>query len=192
MYELGIRQAFDLPVVLIKDDLTSRVFDTQHLRDVPYEHTLRIDAVTNAVSKLANALNDTEKHKDDSDSRSLISLLGIKAAKVPEKHEVSMETSIILDEIKSLKLQVNNSSLSIRKSLPKDPEQKTLFLDPNLLNALVMDDRLSGRKIEHNLYGKGIIITYDQDKMVIEFQSFGKMVFDADDFHGLRLLNEKE
>lgn len=80
MYELGIRQAFNLPVVLLKDELTNRVFDTSHLRDIPYDHSLRIDTVSIAISKLSATLIETEKHKDN-DTHSLISLLGIEAAK---------------------------------------------------------------------------------------------------------------
>src|SRR5579863_7584297 len=32
-YELGIRQAFDLPVTLIRDSITKRAFDIQGFRD---------------------------------------------------------------------------------------------------------------------------------------------------------------
>ena len=34
LYELGIRQAFNLPVTIIKDKSTSRIFDIQGIRDI--------------------------------------------------------------------------------------------------------------------------------------------------------------
>jgi hypothetical protein len=41
MFELGIRQAFDMPVVLIKDDDTPNVFDIAPLRTITYRHTIK-------------------------------------------------------------------------------------------------------------------------------------------------------
>lgn len=41
-YELGIRQAFNRPVTLIRDSLTDRVFDIQGFRDIEYDENLRI------------------------------------------------------------------------------------------------------------------------------------------------------
>lgn len=42
LFEYGIRQAFDLPTVLIKDDKTRRIFDLSGFRDIEYDHNLRI------------------------------------------------------------------------------------------------------------------------------------------------------
>src|SRR5690606_2614334 len=45
LYELGIRQAFNLPVVLIQDKRTDRIFDIQGIRTVSYDDNLRVDVV---------------------------------------------------------------------------------------------------------------------------------------------------
>jgi len=45
LYELGIRQAFNKPVTLIKDTTTERIFDIQGIRDVGYDKALRVDQV---------------------------------------------------------------------------------------------------------------------------------------------------
>lgn len=104
MYELGLRQAFNLPTVLIKDDKTDRIFDIQGLRDVPYESTLRIDSVQAAVSAISNAINATYKSYSDNtgDINSLIQLLSIMPAKMPDKVEISKDTSVILDALESV------------------------------------------------------------------------------------------
>ena len=49
LYELGIRQAFNKPVTLIRDSKTPRIFDVQGLRDLEYDENLRIDKINLAV-----------------------------------------------------------------------------------------------------------------------------------------------
>jgi hypothetical protein len=44
-FELGIRQAFNLPVTLLKDERTERAFDIQGIRSIEYDSNLRIDLV---------------------------------------------------------------------------------------------------------------------------------------------------
>ncbi|MEK4110709.1 hypothetical protein ABIC86_001754 [Paenibacillus sp. DS2363] len=112
MYELGIRQAFNLPVVLIKDNATPRVFDTSALRDIEYDQTLRIDNVNSVVDRLTEALKETYRMKDD-DTHSLISMLNIEPATLPEKKEISADTAILLDAINTMK-----SELSLRNARP--------------------------------------------------------------------------
>lgn len=191
MYELGIRQAFDSPVVLLKDELTSRVFDTQHLRDVPYDHSLRIDTVTSAVSKLTVALLDTEKHKSDPDNRSLISLLGIQAAKAPEKREVSPDTILLLDELKNLRLQINRNN-SIPKTLtdryvPRIRDLRDLLLNPE--HEFKNPERLKGLRVEHVVYGDGVILDYnDEGTLRVEFGPDMTDTFEPDHFKYLKII----
>src|SRR5690606_20324262 len=49
LYELGIRQAFNKPVTIIKDSKTERIFDIQGFRDVEYDENLRIDNVQETI-----------------------------------------------------------------------------------------------------------------------------------------------
>jgi hypothetical protein len=103
MYELGIRQAFELPTVLIKDTITPRIFDIQGLRDVAYDQSLRIDTVESAIIEVTNALTSTyEAHlkKDNKHINSIVSLLGITPAKVKES-SISPELSVVLNELRS-------------------------------------------------------------------------------------------
>ncbi|WP_342546266.1 hypothetical protein NST69_16585 [Paenibacillus sp. FSL P2-0089] len=109
MYELGIRQAFELPTVLIKDDITSRIFDISSLRDVEYDHTLRIDTVGVSIDALSDALTSTYNAFVNGEKKhinSIVSLLGISPAKVHQT-EISQDTSLILDSIKQLYSRIN-------------------------------------------------------------------------------------
>jgi hypothetical protein len=55
MFEYGIRQAFDKPTVLIKDDRTRRIFDLSGFRDIEYDHTLRIANTLAAREQITKA-----------------------------------------------------------------------------------------------------------------------------------------
>lgn len=101
MYELGVRHAFNKPVVLIKDRDTDKVFDIQGLRYTEYDHTLRIDSVHKDISKISEAIRETANNKSDN-INSVVQLAGIKAAEVPATHHVTAETQLVLSAISSI------------------------------------------------------------------------------------------
>jgi hypothetical protein len=98
---LGIRQAFDLPVVLIKDKRTERVFDIQGLRTLDYVESLRIDSVEQDRKSLAQAISATLK-LEAHEVNSLVSLLGIEKATLGSPTEVSSETALVLASLKDI------------------------------------------------------------------------------------------
>lgn len=167
MYELGIRQAFNLPVVLIKDIATNRVFDTSALRDVEYDQNLRIDTVRIAVENITEALKETYKRKD-SDTHSLISLLNIEAAKLPERKEISPDTALILDAIKSM-----NRSEDVSKKLNwgRHPLEKKIIEES--MNAAKLErgfEQLFENKkvfIFHKRFGEGEVVHFESQHRII-------------------------
>jgi HNH endonuclease len=102
-YELGIRQAFNLPVTLIKDGITERIFDIQGFRDVEYDENLRIDTVNLAIDSVSESLISTyESSKSNNpDVNSIVQLLGIKPAKIQDIH-LSEESSLILNSLRTI------------------------------------------------------------------------------------------
>jgi len=101
MYELGVRQAFDLPVVLLKDRRTERVFDIQGLRTLDYTESLRVDSIAVDRKNLAATISATlqlETHEVNS----LVGLLGIQKAKLGSPTKMSLETALILSAIKDV------------------------------------------------------------------------------------------
>lgn len=103
-YELGIRQAFGLPAVLIKDKQTGRVFDISALRDCEYDESLRIDMVDEAVDAIADQLVNTyNSHlRADGQINSLIKLLNVPAAQLPQQTNINSETRLILESIENI------------------------------------------------------------------------------------------
>ena len=76
MYELGIRQAFRLPVTIIRDSKTPRIFDIQGLRDIEYNENLRIDSVNSSIESIGETIKNTYYHADN-DINSIVDLIGV-------------------------------------------------------------------------------------------------------------------
>lgn len=107
MYELGIRHAFNKPVVLIKDRRTEKVFDIQGLRYTEYDDTLRIDSVQKDIAKIAEAIKETLNAAGDR-VNSVVQLAGIRAAEVPAEQIVSADTSLLLQAIGSIEKRLTS------------------------------------------------------------------------------------
>lgn len=100
LYELGIRQSFDMPVALIKDDTTRETFDIQGIRYLEYDKELRIDLVQSAVDALAEVITETYENKDK-DVFSLVQILGRGKATIKDSN-ISSDTLAILEAINEL------------------------------------------------------------------------------------------
>lgn len=107
MYELGIRHAFNLPVVLIKDRQTDKVFDIQGLRYTDYDETLRIDSVQKDINRITKSINETST-ADKGSYNSVVQLAGLTAAKIPDKQHVSPDTQLLMSAIASLESRINS------------------------------------------------------------------------------------
>ncbi|UHS56030.1 hypothetical protein [Agrobacterium vaccinii] len=84
LFEYGIRQAFDKPTVLIKDDKTRRIFDLTGFRDIEYDHTLRIAKTLAAREAITTAINDTVSGSEDEEQVfSLVKLMKLTKAALP-------------------------------------------------------------------------------------------------------------
>lgn len=111
-YELGIRQAFDKSITLIKDNKTPRVFDVSGIRTIDYDDNLRIDNIQNKITEIAQSIKETVSHQDsDSLENSIIKQLAIKAAQPAPNTEVSLDTKIILEYLNNIAgpLRTNSS-----------------------------------------------------------------------------------
>jgi hypothetical protein len=118
-YELGIRHAFNKPVALIKDEKTSRVFDVQDLKDIQYQSTLRIDQVESAVSTLSSSLKATYEMSQKSDGEqvnSILELLSIKPAHLPNSVEISNDTALLLEAIQEIRQRITEVEISSHRA----------------------------------------------------------------------------
>lgn len=108
-YELGFRQAFNMKTVLMKDDQTDRPFDVSTIRSINYESSLRIDLVNKAITELTKALKETNE-MSEKEPNSLLKLLSIdNPAKLPDRQTLSLDSSLILQAIQDLSMDMHRS-----------------------------------------------------------------------------------
>lgn len=116
LYELGVRQAFNLPTILLKDNTTEGIFDINGLRHIEYDFSLRIDSAKENIAKISEMINATVSAQGR-EVNSLIQLLGVSAATMPMERELSPETSVILSAIDSLASRMRTSENTKIKSI---------------------------------------------------------------------------
>lgn len=118
-YELGMRQAFNMRTVLIRDNSTTIPFDIQDLRALEYDKNLRIDNIQTSIEEIATTIKETEM-MEPNEVNSLISLIGIQTAKVSKDIEMSPEVSVLLKELRVISSNINDLRLENQKKKPTD------------------------------------------------------------------------
>lgn len=127
LFEYGLRQAFDKPTVLLKDDRTKRIFDLSGFRDIEYDHTLRISNILKTRTEILKAIKDTtDGAKDDSQVFSLVKLMRLTKASIPSG-EISPQTA----QYELLSRKMDNIGAEMQK-LRKESAEK---FSPNVLRA---------------------------------------------------------
>lgn len=119
LFELGIRQAFDMPVVLIQEKNTKKIFDINVLRIYEYSSTLIYSDVLEDQEKITEIISKTIQGIQESGHvNSIIKLLSI--TKAANLKSTDVGTKEILEIVGMLKSEVqdlrNMTRMSSRKS----------------------------------------------------------------------------
>lgn len=97
MFELGMRLAFDKPVVIVKDDKTPYSFDTSPVEHLTYPRDLRFSLINEFQSLLSSKIKSSSQQKN-----SFLGSFGtFKVAELKEESAGALE--IILEEIAGIK-----------------------------------------------------------------------------------------
>ncbi|MBU4472514.1 MAG: hypothetical protein KJ741_18860 [Proteobacteria bacterium] len=152
MYELGIRQAFNLPATLIRDHQTEKISDIKGLCYTEYDETLCVDSV----------------QKDIANGH----LSGIKAAIVPDEQQVSPDTQLLLSVVSSLERKINaiDSRADGGPRFFRIIEEKVEFGDT--LEGEIRNDVYDSNK---DLIGKIVDIHPNEEEIFVKKQN-GKVV----------------
>lgn len=164
MYELGIRHSFNLPVTLIKDEKTNRVFDIQGIRFTEYDSKLRVDDVEKSIIEISESLKQTFK-LDREQPNSILKLMKIKKANVGEITEITNETQLILDSINDIGLRIRKVEEDSISKLDDDSEE--------LLDKYFASKYPIGKIVMHTTFGRGTVITRKKNIITIAFNSRG-------------------
>jgi len=116
MFELGMRLAFDKPVVIVKDDKTGYSFDTGVIEHINYRRDLRHADTEGFMASLAGKIKATVAKSKDPKHKTFLSNFGhFEVAKI-ESTQIPADKVMqrILDEVSSLKAAIRvNSSVDI-------------------------------------------------------------------------------
>ena len=111
MFELGMRLAFDKPVIIIKDDFTSYSFDTGMIEHLNYPRDLNYHAIQAFKVILKAKLVATHEASVGNEYVSFLSHFPtVTASKVPEKEVTS--TDFILESISEMRDEIRILSKS--------------------------------------------------------------------------------
>lgn len=122
MFELGMRIAFDKPVVIIKDDKTPFSFDTSHIKHLEYPSDLRFQVIEKFIDNLANAIIETVQASKQQDYKTFLSHYAPIKVKTLEVNEVSEKIALesILNSINNLEEKVNALNSKSNEIKPKN------------------------------------------------------------------------
>lgn len=124
LFELGIRQAFDKPVVLIQESGTPKIFDITMLRIIEYSKDMKYRDVLNVQQSLSDAILATlDVVSDSANVNSIIQLLSISSpATIPQldkrdRKDLTFDilSSQITDVKKMLEMVVEDSKSPMKR-----------------------------------------------------------------------------
>lgn len=174
LYELGLRQAYDKPVVLIQDDKTQKIFDVSGISTVFYKSTRLYEDVIEARENIKKAILSTKEGKVST----LVKVIKASTADF-SKVEVSQDdrTNIILEgiynEIRELKnkeemaywspIVTGGKGIMLSKNKSNTVSQMSLFFMLNnpeimepfvreIINKLIDLCSLDQKQISENLW----------------------------------------
>lgn len=108
MFELGMRLAFNKPVVIVKDDKTDYSFDTGNIQHEPYRKDLRHSTVEKFIEDLSRKIFKTYEASQKDEHQSFLSYFGkFEVAKIENKsigEEEALEK--LLNKMNSIESQL--------------------------------------------------------------------------------------
>ena len=102
LFELGIRQAFDRPVVLIQEKGTPKIFDIAPLRYLEYSKEMKYHEVIESQKNLQEAIEATKGVENDAGNiNSIVKLMALSSPAIIPNLDKSNKEVIALDYLQS-------------------------------------------------------------------------------------------
>lgn len=123
LFELGIRQAFDKPVVLVQEVGTPQIFDIAPLRYVPYRRERLYHEVLEDQEKIAEAIRATKKAYENNEGvNSIVRLLALSQPATIPNYTGSDKESALLQLFRA---ELDSLRKEIRRFRPSDNNLET-------------------------------------------------------------------
>lgn len=144
LYELGIRQAYNMPVLLIKDEKTKDIFDVGGLTTLPYNSNRLYENVVEARNKICEALKEHDKN-----SESVVNIIkgrlgsGFQASEIPTSEGMDNDDRILnllkslIDDVDSIKQQINSEYIGLRNNSSIDTYHRLKMIENNLIELKI-------------------------------------------------------
>ncbi|MDE6747345.1 MAG: hypothetical protein K2J72_12040 [Oscillospiraceae bacterium] len=133
LYELGIRHAFDKPVVLINDDKTERIFDIQGLSTITYRSSRLYDEVPEDQKKITEAIKANE---NNSSSYSIINMVKLQKATYDKDNKdvnsPELNNALLMRVIAALDKTEQNQA-NVYSKLRNEQEQEQYRISSDIL-----------------------------------------------------------
>lgn len=142
LFELGIRQAFDMPVVLIREKGTPNIFDISSIRYFEYSRTMRIWEAQKEIENIAKALKSAKANG----GVSLLKLLSASGfhtakAKIPEiENKQEFAIKMFYDSLEEINNKIDSLSYPGKYNVRKVKEEEIkLNIVVDKLNEMIVN-----------------------------------------------------
>jgi len=156
LFELGIRQAFDKPVVLIQEAGTPRIFDIAPLRYLEYSKEMRYHEVLTTQQKLKEALEATAKAEGKKGNiNSIVKLMALSSpAQIPDvENRDSLSLDYMRSEMREMRQLVEMSIMDRKRGRSGAVSAVEYERMSNELAQIVSSKRLSPSTKHKRLHG---------------------------------------
>lgn len=181
LYELGLRQAYDKPVVLVQDEKTDRIFDVSGISTVQYKSQRLFEDVLEARDRIAKAIIETKEGRKNS----IVKIVQAKTAQIPygdisgdEKIEIML--SGIINDIKEIKAERYMTNRLIVPQQEQNAFERKIYLiklKQGITNSQIHQEI---KKIEKQYDG---IIKYERKGSIFTCEFFDIPPFLIDDVY---------
>ena len=153
LYELGLRQAYDKPVVLVQDEKTERIFDVSGINTVGYNSTRLYEHVVEARENITEAIRSTREGKENSIIKVVkAGIADLPTGELTKEDKVEFMLNSIMKDVQDLKHKDQNNVFS-----NKDYQSFILNQKPNFKIQELNDDSCIGRlRLKNGISNKEI------------------------------------
>lgn len=146
LFELGLRQAFDKPTILVQEEGTPRIFDINIFRYVEYRNSLDYREVLADQRAIEEVLIETKKAVAEGKSvNSIIKLLSITSpASLQDSSKFGEQEyfQVLMSEIQGLKNSLARNNNSTNSKYIINPENERKYLDSRLRVRVLVDNEM--------------------------------------------------
>ena len=154
LFELGIRQAFDKPVVLIQEKGTPKIFDIGPLRYLEYSKEMRYHEVLESQNQLCEAINATKNAENEvGNVNSIVKLMALNSPalmpKLDNNNKELLSIDVVRSQMSDLRMMIERMMFENHRS-SASPGSITVIEYGSIVNRLdqLYSDRIFGPETE--------------------------------------------